>query len=245
MKTCQLVHHTALSEFNFIQEEHVYRGAFYHNHLYKLVAEYRAHDRQTAFALAIALEQQGLPVIISVEVGMIRKVWVEVKSLIEPLPLARLNFGQSPDEALMPEVVNCCELSEFKFTRHHQVHQGALYQGQLYELINEYDRHHYHDLLTTAQVMTEQGHTVLISVELQNNYQLWVGMRPVLADPNEPDCDNACPLPASLRSPVPTRPVDAAPCRSNDHSIAPPRPMGGQPAINMRSQRSRSRRALA
>lgn len=97
MAKFQIVPSSAICEFNFFADGAIYRGAVVCNGFYKLIATYSDTERARACALACALEQQGLHSIVSVEMDGIRNVWAEIRSLINPVPLIRL-------EALSPAI---------------------------------------------------------------------------------------------------------------------------------------------
>lgn len=90
MSRFQIVSGSNISEFNFFADGAIYKGAIIHNGIYKLIAEYPSDQRVKACALACAIENQGHYSIISTEPDGIRKVWAEIRSLIEPIPLVRL-----------------------------------------------------------------------------------------------------------------------------------------------------------
>lgn len=91
MAKFQIVSGSAVCEFNFFADGAIYRGAVACNGFYKLIATYSDADRVTACALACSLEQQGQHSIVSVEIDGVRKVWAEIRSLINPVPLVRLD----------------------------------------------------------------------------------------------------------------------------------------------------------
>lgn len=187
MEITQLIHGDKLKTFKYIQDHHIYQGVFYHNQFYKLIAEYRSQNRAKAFKLAIALEQQGLKPIISVEAQMIRKVWVEVQSPIDPLPLAWLT-PNTVEQDRMPQMIHRWELKEFNFVRDQRVCTGAIYQGQFYELVRHREVLDGSWALSFATQLARQGHAVVVSVEGRTSYQIWVEMR----------SGPAAPVPASV-----------------------------------------------
>ncbi len=97
MSRFQIMSGSAVSEFNFFDNGAIYRGAVIFDGLYKLIAEYRDAEGAKACALACSLEAHGHHSIVSVELDGMRKVWVEIRSLINPIPLVRL-------EAVSPEI---------------------------------------------------------------------------------------------------------------------------------------------
>lgn len=91
MAQFQIVSSSAVCEFNFFADGAIYRGAVACNGFYKLIATYSDSDRFKACALACSIEQHGQHSIVSVEIDGVRKVWAEIRSLINPVPLVRLD----------------------------------------------------------------------------------------------------------------------------------------------------------
>lgn len=100
MAQLQIISGTAICEFNFFNDGAIYRGAATSDGLYKLIAEYSSTERTKACALACSLEMHGHHSIISVERDGIRKVWTEIRSLVNPVPLMRL-------DTLSPAIAHC------------------------------------------------------------------------------------------------------------------------------------------
>lgn len=90
MSNFRIVSGSAVCEFNFFADGIIYRGAVVSEGLYKLVGEYASDERAKACALACSLEKHGHHSIVSVEWDGARKVWTEIRSLINPVPLMRL-----------------------------------------------------------------------------------------------------------------------------------------------------------
>lgn len=90
MSRFQIVSGSNISEFNFFADGAIYKGAIIQNGIYKLIAEYPSDDRVKACALACAIEEQGHYAVISTASDGTRKVWAEIRSLINPVPLVRL-----------------------------------------------------------------------------------------------------------------------------------------------------------
>lgn len=91
MSRFQIISGSNISEFNFFADGAIYKGAIIYNGIYKLIAEYPSDERVRACALACAIENQGHYSIISTESDGTRKVWAEIRSLIQPKPLVQLN----------------------------------------------------------------------------------------------------------------------------------------------------------
>ena len=90
MSNFRIISRSAICEFNFFADGIIYRGAVVAERLYKLIGEYSSDERAKAFALACSLEKHGHQTIVSVEWDGVRKVWTEIRSLINPVPLTRL-----------------------------------------------------------------------------------------------------------------------------------------------------------
>ncbi|MGP1386074.1 MAG: hypothetical protein ACTS2F_21120 [Thainema sp.] len=95
MSKLRILSCSAISEFNFFADGVIYRGAVTSDGLYKLIAEYSSGEQAKACALACALGDLGHHSIVSVEWDGVQKVWAEVRSLIDPVPLMRLNMLSS------------------------------------------------------------------------------------------------------------------------------------------------------
>lgn len=93
-----------LYEFNFYADAHIYRGAIYQGDLFKLVGTYSASQSKKAISLARHFESQKTQTVISRKETGEWYVWVEIRSLIEPTPLARLTI-QDHQSALSGEEV--------------------------------------------------------------------------------------------------------------------------------------------
>lgn len=87
----QIVSGDSICEFNFFDNGTIYRGAATSDGLYKLIAEYSFDGRSKACALACSLEEYGHHSIVSMEEDGLQKVWTEIRSLIHPVPLIRLD----------------------------------------------------------------------------------------------------------------------------------------------------------
>lgn len=97
MKSSRIVSSSALQEFNFYADGTIWRGAATPEGLYKLIGEYSAANRTHAFLLSMELERSGFYSIVSVELDGMRRVWAEIRSLISPIPIMRIETLVSVD----------------------------------------------------------------------------------------------------------------------------------------------------
>lgn len=92
MSLSNILKASQLYEFNFYADAHIYRGAIYQGDLFKLVGTYSASQSKKALSLAHHFEFQKTRTVISKKPTGEWYVWVEIRSLIEPTPLARLTI---------------------------------------------------------------------------------------------------------------------------------------------------------
>lgn len=104
MSLSNVLNASQLYEFNFYADAHIYRGAIYQGDLFKLVGTYSASQSKKALSLAHHFESQKTRTVISKKPTGEWYVWVEIRSLIEPTPLARLTI-QDHQSALSGEEV--------------------------------------------------------------------------------------------------------------------------------------------
>ena len=81
-----------VSEINFYANGAISQGICTANVLYKLIAEYSDPSRVKAIVLACQLEKQVQNCLVTMGIQGSRKVWVEVRSIINPIPIIRLEL---------------------------------------------------------------------------------------------------------------------------------------------------------
>jgi hypothetical protein len=85
-----VVHEAQVKVFNFYQQGHIYQATFFRHQLHKLVRLFDLGERTAAYTLSYTLAEQGDTVLITVGLDGY-KVWVDVRSVIAPQPIASLS----------------------------------------------------------------------------------------------------------------------------------------------------------
>ncbi len=92
MSLPNVLNESQLYEFKFYADAHIYSGAIYQGDLFKLVGTYAASQSKQALKLAHYFESQKTRTVICKKKTGEWYVWIEIRSLIEPTPLARLTI---------------------------------------------------------------------------------------------------------------------------------------------------------